>query len=533
MVEGKKENQVTPSIQSVPLRNLVMSTTGAQHERRKLFDKAAIGELAESIKTVGLLQPIVVRSLGRPDFFEIVAGERRYIAAKTAGLTEISCNVRELTDEQVLEVQLVENLQREGLHELVEAEGYEALIKLHKYTVEDLVAKVGKSRGYVYARLKLTALCKDARTAFHKGDLNASTALLIARIPNEGLQKSALGEITKLEGYGDNKAPMSARAAQKHIHENYMLRLSDAGFKTEDETLVPAAGACGRCPKRTGNQPQLFGDVKGADVCTDPICFRQKIAAYAERAIAAAAENGQKVIAGTAAKLLTKHGVDDYDLERSGYVRLDARNYAGKGTYRQTLGKAYVPTLLQDPESGKLIEVAPAKDVDKVNGNKSAGGVSRESQRQATERRNAERKHRAAIAYRVALFKAIHAASAKLKSLTRDDYNQIADRLFERLDHDSKKRLWSALGWEVKKKSYSLDFALPTPLPKMAFEDLLRFIRACSLSHELQVWQHGGESKPKDMEAAAATLGVDAAKIRRELDTAAKAKAKKAPAKKK
>jgi hypothetical protein len=67
-----------------------------------------------------------------------------------------------------------------------------------------------------------------------------------------------------------------------------MLRLASAGFKTEDAELVPLAGACGPCPKRTGNQPELFGDVKGADVCTDVACFRRKIAAHAERVIAAA-----------------------------------------------------------------------------------------------------------------------------------------------------------------------------------------------------------------------------------------------------
>ena len=129
---------------------------------------------------------------------------------------------------------------------------------------------------------------------------------------------------------------------QKHIHDHYMLRLSDAGFKTSDPTLVPAAGACGACPKRTGNQPELFGDVKSADVCTDPVCFRQKIAAHAERAIAAAAETGQTVLAGAEAKKVAKYGTDAHQLE--GYVRLDARDYhAGSGkprTFRQVLQPA-------------------------------------------------------------------------------------------------------------------------------------------------------------------------------------------------
>jgi ParB/RepB/Spo0J family partition protein len=187
--------EVLAGVQSIPLASLRVSDTGAQAERRKRFDKAAIAELAESIRTVGLLQPLVVRP--RDDGFQIIAGERRFLAAQAAGLDTVLAAVRELTDDQVLEVQLIENLQREGLHELVEAEGYEALMKRHGYTVDDLVAKVGKSRAYVYARLKLLALCKEGRKAFYDGKISASIALLVARIPGDSLQQEALKEITQ------------------------------------------------------------------------------------------------------------------------------------------------------------------------------------------------------------------------------------------------------------------------------------------------------------------------------------------------
>jgi ParB/RepB/Spo0J family partition protein len=132
-------------LRTIPLSSLRLSQTQAQAERRAHFDQAKLAELAESIKTVGLLQPLVVRPA--PPYIvehndqgpvyetevgacEIIAGERRYLAAQLAGLVEVPCSVRQLTDEQVLEVQLVENLQREDLHELAEAEGYEALQQL-------------------------------------------------------------------------------------------------------------------------------------------------------------------------------------------------------------------------------------------------------------------------------------------------------------------------------------------------------------------------------------------------------------------
>lgn len=270
---------MSTQVQSIRLANIAVSETGAQAERRKHLDKAKLAELAESIKTVGLLSPIIVRIID--GVFEIVAGERRYLAAKLAGLEHIDASVRDLTDDQVLEVQLVENLQREDLHELAEAEGYEALQKLN-HTAEAIADKVGKSKAYVYARMKLLALCKDARKAFYEGKLSASTALLLARIPNDKLQAQALKENTQDRWDG----PMSYRAAAEHIQNNYMLRLSDAGFKTEDPELVPAAGACGACPKRSGNQKELFGDVKGADICTDTVCFAAKRQAHAARVMA-------------------------------------------------------------------------------------------------------------------------------------------------------------------------------------------------------------------------------------------------------
>lgn len=553
-------------VRSIPFVALTFSTTPAQIERRAHLDKGKLSELAASIKSHGLVQPILVRpravvqvvqtdttkrwypahvredghhnlrgtghderedaeaeaiQLREKTGFEVVAGERRAIAAKEAGLEEIQAIVRDLTDEEVLELQLIENLQRQDLHELAEAEGYEALQKLG-HSIDDMAAKVGKSKATVYARMKLLALSPPARSAFYEGKLSASTALLIARVPTT-LQKQALGEITKLQGWDDNKAPMSTRQAQKHIHDNYMLRLSEAGFKTGDATLVVSAGACGPCPKRTGNQPELFGDVKGADVCTDPTCFKLKIAAHAERVIAAAAETGQKVLTGANAKKAAKYGVDS---NLDGYVRLDARDYDRKGTFRQTLGKAYVPTLLQDPESGKMIEVAPEKDVDKAHGDRKRAGESASSNRYTAQQRAAEKKHRSEIAYRVALFKAVHAAGGTRKALTRREIELAAARLLDRLEHDSKKRLFAALGWESKKRpgSYGVELDPPTPIEKMTDEQLAQLVRDCALAHELQVWQHSGDTRPVALEAAATALDVDARKIRKELDDAQKAK---------
>lgn len=264
---------------------------------RKRFDQAALEELANSIKQSGLGQPILVRPLANidsdvPDRVEIVAGERRYRASKLAGLTTIPAMVRDMTDAEVLEFQLVENLQREDVHPIEEAEGYERLMKEHKFTADECAEKVGKSRSYIYGRLKFCALADNVRTAFYEGKLNASTALLIARIPVHALQIKATSEIISWNG----SDTMSYRRALEHIQDRYMLELQSAPFSIRDAKLVPGAGACDACPKRTGNQPELFKDVDSADMCTDPDCFAAKHQAGNEKTLSVATKKGTPII---------------------------------------------------------------------------------------------------------------------------------------------------------------------------------------------------------------------------------------------
>jgi hypothetical protein len=134
----------------------------------------------------------------------------------------------------------------------------------------------------VFARLKLCALCPEARKAFYAGELDASRALLIARIGHHDTQRKALKDVQGGRYQGDE--PMSYREAHQHILQTYMLQLKKAPFDTKDEQLLAKAGACGPCPKRTGNQADLFGDVKSADVCTDPKCFDDKRQAHFAKA---------------------------------------------------------------------------------------------------------------------------------------------------------------------------------------------------------------------------------------------------------
>jgi ParB/RepB/Spo0J family partition protein len=299
---------------------------------RKTFDAAKLAELTASIQASGVHQPVLLRPLPasrledtaglnpRPEY-ELVAGERRYRASKAAGLQTIPAMVRELTDDEALEIQVVENLQRDDLTELEEAEGYETLMQHSQLNAEQVGAKIGKSRSYVYARIKLLDLCQEARTSLRDGTVDASRALVVARIPDQKLQIKAMKEIVQGEGYGSDREPMTYRQALDHVQRNYMLKLSDAKFKINCVDLVPEAGGCMSCAKRTGHDPDLFSDVKGTDICTDPPCFQKKTNAHSATLVAEAKAKGQTVIIGREAAELRGNGYTDKIV---GYRRLDS-----------------------------------------------------------------------------------------------------------------------------------------------------------------------------------------------------------------
>ena len=141
---------------SIPLSSLHESPTNP----RKHFNEASLAELAANVKEVGVLQPLLVRQFGANGDYEIIAGARRFRAARLAGIAEVPVHCKQLTDSQVLEIQLIENLQREDVHPLEEALGYRQLLTMAGYTVQDIAAKVAKDESYVYRRLKLTDLCE-------------------------------------------------------------------------------------------------------------------------------------------------------------------------------------------------------------------------------------------------------------------------------------------------------------------------------------------------------------------------------------
>ncbi len=186
-----------PPVASVPSGTTTLPLAYLQPGRfqpRRRFDPDALDELAASIRQHGLLQPILVRMVeGATDRYEIIAGERRWRAAQKAALHEIPVIIQTLTDAQALEVALVENLQRQDLTALEEAEGYQRLIDEFQHSHAELGELVGKSRSHIANTLRLLALPGPVKAMMQSGSLSAGHARALLTAPDvEGLAKIAV-----------------------------------------------------------------------------------------------------------------------------------------------------------------------------------------------------------------------------------------------------------------------------------------------------------------------------------------------------
>ena len=155
---------------------------------RKRFDEESLQDLADSIRIHGIIQPLTVRRLSS-GYYQIIAGERRWRAAKLAGLNEIPAVIIEADDRKVMELGLIENLQREDLNPIEEANGYKVLMSEYGLTQEEVAQRVGKSRPAVANALRLLALPDPVHLLLEEGKLSAGHARAILAVPSRELQK--------------------------------------------------------------------------------------------------------------------------------------------------------------------------------------------------------------------------------------------------------------------------------------------------------------------------------------------------------
>ena len=165
-----------------------------KEQPRKTFDQTALEELADSIRQHGVLQPLLVRPLPN-GAYQLVAGERRWRASRLAELKEVPVIIKELTDTEAMEIAIIENLQREDLNPIEEAEGLQTLIDKCGFTQEEVATSVGKSRPAITNALRLLKLPEDVREMTKKGEISAGHARALLSFDNQALMQEVAAKI--------------------------------------------------------------------------------------------------------------------------------------------------------------------------------------------------------------------------------------------------------------------------------------------------------------------------------------------------
>ena len=194
LTDNKKVNEETKEVKTIIVEKevpgkTVLPITEVEPNRkqpRKIFDEEALNELAESIKQFGVIQPLVVQK--REGYYEIIAGERRWRAAKLAGIKEIPVVIKDYSEEEIMEIALIENIQREDLNPIEEANAYKRLVEEYKLKQDELAKKVSKSRAAITNSMRLLKLCDEVQKMLSDGMISSGHARTLIAIEDKEKQ---------------------------------------------------------------------------------------------------------------------------------------------------------------------------------------------------------------------------------------------------------------------------------------------------------------------------------------------------------
>ncbi len=370
------------------------------------------------------------------------------------------------------------------VHPLDEAQGYAALIQLEPdtYTVEAIAARVGRSPAYVSGRLRLIQLIAEAKQAFYEDKLTVAHAFEIARLqPND--QRRALQECfphyrNAAAILKDKKAQATTvRELRAWIEREIHLDLTNAPFDPQDETLLPKAGACARCPKRTGSNPLLFPEVRQKSTCTDRECYRAKVEALVQIQVKPLEEKGEKPLRVSQVPAWQTNG--------------HAKDVLFEGQYRKAKAKGECPNT----KAAVLIDGKGAGSIFYLCQTENCNVHNRVTRYQPTPQEQAQRK-KEALAERVEKLSRVRILEAIRKklpdALSRPDLEMVAFDYFRRLGHDNHRRLCKVYAWEEKKSKTSwgaqaVDYEkiAAAAVEAMTAADVHRFLVVCALASDL------------------------------------------------
>lgn len=354
------------------------SITAKMIERRWLFESATnprkrwgdLDELGKSIAAAGILEPLIVRPDPGGELFEIVCGARRFRAGSQVGVNEFPCVVRELSDDHVREFQIVENLQRKNLHPMEEAEGFEVMMRKREdgglgYDAETIAVRVGKTSGWVYARLKLLNLTPEARGAFFSEQIEPSVAIVLGRQPQSSQGRALIG-LAKLATVKEQIA---------YLQRDFARNLKGAPFDLKDGTMpkiggVEGVGDCAGCEQNSNNAPRdLFADFESIDragICANPECFLGKCAATTAAKLEAAKAKGATVLSPAEARkvLILGSSTSGSPYVKADDLIADDPKHRTWGQAVRTLEKEERPALVLAPDDqnpGRTVELYDRK----------------------------------------------------------------------------------------------------------------------------------------------------------------------------
>lgn len=442
--------------QILPIGQIVESATNP----RRHYAEQAMQELTESIKRHGVLVPLLVRPVNGS--FEIIAGSRRFKAALAAKLEVLPVRIKEIGDNEALEIQILENLVREDVHPLEEAQGYKMLLGRPGYDVSAIVAKIAKSESYVYQRLKLCDLIPAAQKSFLEDKITARHALLICRLQSKD-QKLALAEcFDEYPNINGKPALKGAVHLADWIQHNIHLDLHSVPFKKD--LAFPFAGPCTECPKRTGFLPQLFPDIAKKDTCTDPICYKRKLAAFIENEKQDFAAIGRNLI-----ELSTSYHIEKGSEALSSN---DWREVTKKDRCEHTQ-KGIVTTGHHD--LGKVIDVCADRNCKQHRGASRYQRSPTEITQQKKRKLENEKKHslRSRLVHEI-LTRVGH-------ELSPEDLQLVAGSLAREMQSDDAKLVCKSHGWAMT-NAHAARKTIESQLPGLGGYELIKLLIELSLS---------------------------------------------------
>ncbi|EYC51720.1 chromosome partitioning protein ParB [Hylemonella gracilis str. Niagara R] len=522
---------------------------------RRRFSEAGLAELTADIREVGIQQPLLVRPLhlsvdgvlafnrDLPDragqfdgVYEIIFGARRFRAAQRADLIDVPCMVREIGDAEAKRLQISENLQREDVHPIEEAEGFHALMNDPEQPIDadTLAAQIGKSRSHVYGRLKLLQAVQVVRDACLAGEIGSEVALLIARLRLPKWQEQALAAIKSR--YYDMKdgGKKSFRQIQELLREKFTLDLEGAIFDTQDALLVEEAGPCGSCPKLLANAPEYADliDDNGEEAerlrgyrrsinphtCTDPSCFEAKKKQHLNNRAAELEQQGKTVIAGNKARA----AIDQYGNVKGSYIDLkDVKaelKVAGNAKKAKEALKDLPIVVLQDPRTGKTVEALAVADAQAAGiktepaTSKNGGSYEQRQRHDAKARKQREQRAKKENFFRIELLKQVRAA-VKASPRSIFDLQMIARASLNSDFYHEESELLADL-WGLGDAD-----EFEGRISDMSADDLTLLCIDCALVANIEVseWEENLDQGAENLFTAAKHYGIDVEAMREEV----------------